>query len=316
MFEVLRKKIKGFSEKLLKKKATEKFKPELTLSTKIKKVVSNQVTLTRNDLDSALFEFELALLEADVEQETAKQIVSLVEKRLLQKTFSKQFLELEIKKALKQALIEVLETEKLDFFGLNKDCLVILFLGPNGAGKTTTIAKLAFKFREKNKQVILAASDTFRAASIEQLEFHAKKTGSRIVRHSYGSDPAAVAFDAVQAGRATKNSVVLIDTAGRQETNQNLLNELKKIVRVSKPDLKIFVGETYAGNALLEQAKTFDRELSLDGFILTKLDADPKGGTILSLAYNLKKPVLFIGTGQNYSDLKEFDAKKIVERII
>ena len=163
---------------------------------------------------------------------------------------------------------------------------------------------------------MLASADTFRAGSIEQLKVHADKLGVRMIKHQYGADPAAVAFDAVKSAEAKGEDVVLIDSAGRQETNKNLMEELKKIARVVKPDLKLYVGESYTGQALLQQASEFNEALEIDGFILTKMDTDPKGGTAISLLYKLKKPILFLGTGQEYKDLEAFDANAIVARII
>ena len=169
---------------------------------------------------------------------------------------------------------------------------------------------------DNKKSVIVAAGDTFRAASIEQLEEHAKNIGVKVIKHQYGADPAAVGFDAVKAAEAKKIDVVLIDTAGRQDTNKNLLEELKKIDRVVKPDLKLYVGEAYTGQALLQQASEFNDAIWLDGFVLTKIDTDTKGGTAISLLYKLKKPILFVGTGQRYEDLLEFKPEFIIDRIL
>ena len=198
----------------------------------------------------------------------------------------------------------------------NKKPFVILVLGPNGAGKTTTIAKLVHLFKQKKKTIILSASDTFRAASIEQLEKHSTALGVRMVKHNYGSDPSAVAFDAVQAAKASHTDIVLIDSAGRQDTNKNLMNELKKMEKVIKPDLKIYVAEAFSGNALIEQASQFNEWIGIDGFILTKIDTDAKGGTAISLLYKLKKPIIFVGTGQKYEDLIEFHSNYIIDRVI
>ncbi|MEM4235717.1 MAG: signal recognition particle-docking protein FtsY, partial [Candidatus Anstonellaceae archaeon] len=192
----------------------------------------------------------------------------------------------------------------------------ILFVGPNGAGKTTTIAKIADLLRKKGYRVVISASDTFRAAAIEQIEQHCDKIGVKLIKSKYGADPAAVAFDAIKYAQGNKYEFVLIDTAGRQNTNLNLIDELKKIVRVSKPDIKIYVGESIAGNALIEQIQTFNNAIGIDFAILTKLDCDPKGGTALSLTYSTKIPIVFFGIGQGYSDLKEFDANWLVNKII
>jgi fused signal recognition particle receptor len=193
---------------------------------------------------------------------------------------------------------------------------IVLILGPNGAGKTTTIAKLTHYFQQRGKKIVLASADTFRAGSIEQLGVHAHALNVRIVKHQYGADPAAVAYDAVHAARADGADIVLIDTAGRQDTNKNLLEELKKIQRVIQPHAKIYVGESYTGQAILTQAKTFDEAIGIDGFILTKLDTDTKGGGVISILHNVKKPILFFGTGQTYEDLVEFKLEDFLERLI
>ncbi|NYZ77371.1 signal recognition particle-docking protein FtsY, partial [Candidatus Micrarchaeota archaeon] len=160
------------------------------------------------------------------------------------------------------------------------------------------------------------ASDTFRAAAIEQISVHADRLGVKVIKRDYGSDPASVAYDAVNYAKAHGIDAVLIDTAGRQDTNINLINELKKMDRVIKPDLKIYIGESIAGNALMEQVASFNREIGVDGVILTKLDCDAKGGTILSVARATGVPILYIGTGQGYDDIELFDAAKIAERIV
>jgi fused signal recognition particle receptor len=192
---------------------------------------------------------------------------------------------------------------------------VILFVGVNGTGKTTSLAKLALWFRAQGISTVIAAGDTFRAGAIEQLLVHGERLGIRVIRQQAGSDPAAVAFDAVDHARAKHVDVVLIDTAGRQHTNDNLIEEAKKIRRVVQPSLTIFVGDALSGHDVVEQAKEFNAALGVDGLILTKLDADAKGGAALSLTYVTKKPILFVGTGQGYDDLHPFDPEWMVERL-
>jgi fused signal recognition particle receptor len=312
------------TEEAVEKKKIKPIEPErkpkakVSIKSRVKGIVKGKIEIKERDIKEFLDELELALLESDVEQETAKEMVSEIKEKIVGKEIERgKDIETVLKKEIKETLLKAMKTKKLDFFELlEKKPFVILFLGPNGAGKTTSMAKLSFLLQSKGKTVIWAASDTFRAASIEQLEKHAKNLGIRVVKHSYGADPAAVAFDAVKAAEAGKIDVVMVDSAGRQETNKNLLNELKKIDRVIKPDLKLFVGEAMAGNALLEQAKQFNEWIGIDGFILTKIDTDTKGGTIISLLHQLKKPVLFIGTGQNYEDLVEFKPEFIIERVV
>jgi fused signal recognition particle receptor len=192
---------------------------------------------------------------------------------------------------------------------------VILFVGVNGTGKTTSLAKLAGWLRGKGLTVVIAASDTFRAGAIEQLLVHGERIGVRIVRQQEGSDPAAVAFDAVAHAKSKGVDVVLIDTAGRQHTNENLIEEAKKIRRVVAPQMTLFVGDALSGHDVVEQARLFDKALGIDGLVVTKLDADTKGGAAVSLAYITKKPILFVGTGQGYADLVPFDPDWMVRRL-
>jgi fused signal recognition particle receptor len=191
----------------------------------------------------------------------------------------------------------------------------ILFVGVNGTGKTTTVAKLAGWLRAQGLSSVIAAGDTFRAGAIEQLLVHGERLGIRVVRQTEGSDPAAVAFDAVQHARAKGVDVVLVDTAGRQHTNDNLIEEAKKIRRVVGPALTVFVGDALSGNDVLEQARLFDKSVGIDGLILTKLDADTKGGAALSATYITKKPILFVGVGQGYADFQPFDPDWLVRRL-
>ncbi|MEW6294680.1 MAG: signal recognition particle-docking protein FtsY [Candidatus Diapherotrites archaeon] len=309
-----------FEEKLVEYELKER-KPEarLGIKSKLRKFFAGEVVIEEADIKNFLSELELALLESDVEQDTAKEIAGQMRKELVGKKIKgREDVNEFLKKEIRGILERVMKTEQINFFFLaeKKKPFVILFLGPNGAGKTTSIAKIAHKMQKEGKSAVLAAADTFRAASIEQLEKHAGRLGMRVVKHKYGADPAAVAFDAVKAAEAAKIDLVLIDSAGRQDTNVNLMNELKKINRVIKPDLKIFVGEAMAGNALLEQATQFNEWIEIDGFILTKIDCDAKGGTSISLLHKLKKPILFVGTGQGYDDLIEFTPDYIIDRVI
>jgi fused signal recognition particle receptor len=192
---------------------------------------------------------------------------------------------------------------------------IISFIGVNGSGKTTSMAKLAYLLQKNNLSVVFAASDTFRAAAIQQLQEHADKLGVKMIRHDYESDPAAVAFDAIQHAKSKGIDVVLIDTAGRLHVNDNLMNELKKLIRVNKPDLKIFVGESITGNDCVEQAKLFNEVVGIDAIILAKADVDEKGGAAVSVSYVTKKPIIYLGTGQKYDDLQEFKPEIIIKNI-
>jgi len=191
-----------------------------------------------------------------------------------------------------------------------------MFVGVNGTGKTTTIAKLAFHIQKKGYTCVVAAADTFRAGAIEQLEKHAEAVGFRLIKHKAGADPAAVAYDAVEHARARGRDVVLVDTAGRMQTNQNLMDQMKKIKRVANPNLILYIGDALAGNDALEQAKQFHEAVGLDGIVLTKLDADAKGGAALSMAKTIGKPVVFVNLGQSYADIRRFDAKWMADRLL
>ena len=197
-----------------------------------------------------------------------------------------------------------------------KEPLVLMFVGINGTGKTTTIAKVAHFLRDKGYSVVLAGADTYRAGSIEQLEEHGKRLGIRVIKSNYGGDPAAVAYDAVNHAKAHGINIVLIDTAGRMQTNQNLMNELVKVKRVIGPDLTIFTVDSLIGNDAVQQAEEFNKAVGIDATILTKVDADVKGGSALSVTYVTQKPILFIGVGQAYKDLELFKPEKFVNMVL
>lgn len=308
---------------IVKKTVEEKreLKPKISITGKLKAAITGTIKLEEKELKSLLWELELALLEADVEQTTSEEICKEIKKRLTEKELPKgKNIEETVKKEIGKILEGMMQTKQRNLVKEAKEKkdkpYKILLLGPNGAGKTTSIAKLTHYLKNQGLSVIWAAGDTFRAASIEQLEKHAQKLDTRVIKHQYGADPAAVAFDAVKAAQSKKIDIVLIDSAGRQETNRNLMGELQKIVKVVQPDLKIYVGEAYTGQAILQQAKEYDKTIGIDGFILTKIDCDSKGGTTISLLYKIGKPVLFIGTGQEYKDIQEFEPSFILKKII
>jgi fused signal recognition particle receptor len=277
----------------------------------------NQKTISDKDIDSILFELELILLQNDVSVKVTEEIKEILRKSLSGKKIGlldnkKDFIEASLKEAVK----EILSAEKIDLIEKikTKKPFVIIFIGFNGTGKTTTIAKLGNILKKKGFSVVFSASDTFRAGSIEQLERHAKNIGIKVIKHRYGGDPAAVAFDAIKHAKARSIDVVIIDTAGRSETNKNLMEEVKKIKRVVAPDLTIFVGDALAGNSLVNQAEKFN-EIGIDCSILTKIDADARGGGALSITSATEKPIVYVGTGQGYDDLEIFDPDWLIRNL-
>jgi len=280
------------------------------------RIFSRKYTITEQEFSEMFENLELILLENNVALEVADNLRESLKKQLVDKEVDKDKLEDEIKSALKNSIEQLFVPGfKIEDKIKEKSPCVIAFFGINGSGKTTTISKLAYKLKNKGFSIVLAAADTFRAASIEQLKQHGDKLGIKVISKDYGSDPASVAFDAVEYAKSHKIQVVLIDTAGRMHTKENLIKEMGKIVRVSKPDLKIFVGEALTGNDATEQAKTFNEAISIDGIILSKQDVDEKGGTSLSVSFITKKPILYLGMGQGYKDLQEFDKEKLIENL-
>lgn len=273
--------------------------------------------LTEGEIEKILKELNIALLENDVAVEVAERISDDVKRELSGATVKRGRVEDTIKDALHSAMLDVMRQETInlpDRIRQKDGPFTIMFVGFNGVGKTTNLCKLAYKLKEFNP--VLAAADTFRAASIEQLEEHGKRLGLRVVKHSYGSDAAAVIFDAKKHAAATGSKLVLADTAGRSHANVNLMDELKKVARVNTPDLKILVLDSVTGNDIYDQCKLFNEAVGVDAIILTKADVYERGGAALSAAYTLKKPILYIGVGQEYSDLKEFRPEEIVKNLI
>jgi fused signal recognition particle receptor len=287
----------------------------------------NKITTTElkaEKLRPVLSDFKLSLIENDVAFPVAERICNEMEKRL----DGVQIKRLEdrkkiVKANLREVLLETMLTnDKVDLLKAIEEKrkrgepYVIVFVGINGTGKTTTIAKFAQFLKKKGHSVVLACSDTYRAGSIEQLEEHAKRLGVRMIKHKYGADPAAVAYDTVKHAKAHGTNVVLIDTAGRIQTNRNLMNELAKIKRIVNPDLTVLTVDSLTGNDAVMQAEEFHKSVGIDATILTKVDADVKGGSALSVTYVTKKPILFIGIGQKYEDLEEFKPEKFLELIL
>ena len=273
--------------------------------------------ISESQFDDLFWDLELAMLENNVAVEVIEKIKSDLKTTLTTANIPRGKVEETVMNSLKQSVSELFDVDQIDLLAKLKEKkpLVICFVGINGSGKTTSIAKVANMFLKNKASVVLAAADTFRAAAIDQLQLHADKLGVKLIKHDYGADAAAVAFDAVKHAEAKNKDVVLIDTAGRLHSDSNLVEEMKKIVRVSKPDMILFVGESITGNDCTEQAKKFDEAINLDGIILSKADIDEKGGAAISVSYVTKKPILFIGTGQEYDDLEKFDKEKLLASI-
>lgn len=270
-------------------------------------------------LDELLWELEISLMEADVALPVVEEIKEGVKQNLIGKKYSRgHTLEEVVELSIKDAVHNVLKLNEFDFdewFLQQKKPVSIMFIGINGTGKTTAIAKIANRLMKNGNTVVLAAGDTFRAGAIEQLTIHSENLGCKIVKHSQDADPAAVAYDAIEHAKAKKKDCILIDTAGRMQTNNNLIDEMKKIVRVAKPDLKIFVGDSLAGNDAVEQARAFDAAVGIDAIILTKIDADSKGGAALSIAHTIGKPIAFVCNGQGYDDIIKFHGDWMLKRL-
>jgi len=283
---------------------------------KIKEKVTTK-TINEKQFDELFWELEVALLENNVAFEVIGKIKEDLKKDLVEVPLKRGDIERIILDSLKNSVNEILEYKDFDLISKikGKKPYVIVFVGVNGSGKTTSIAKFAHMLKKEGFSVVLAAADTFRAASIQQLEEHGKKVDARVIKHDYGSDPAAVGFDAVKYAKQKGIDVVLIDTAGRQHSNINLRDEMKKIIRVVNPDLKLYVGEMISGNDCIEQIQNFDKAISIDGAVLSKADIDEKGGTAISVSYVTGKPILYIGVGQELNDLEKFDKEKIMKTL-
>jgi fused signal recognition particle receptor len=284
----------------------------------------SQKELSDKDIAQILDEFLLILVENDVAYSVAQTICDLLREKLKTIEIRRFTNSSEPAKAvLRDVLLEVLKgSGEETFFKILDErksehkAAIVMFVGVNGTGKTSSIAKIGKLLLKKGFSVVIAAADTYRTGSIEQIEEHAHRIGIRTIKHDYGGDAAAVAFDAVNYASAHGINVVLIDTAGRMQTNKNLLEEMKKIARVAKPDLTILVADALTGNDAVDQAKKFSESVSIDGVIITKLDADVKGGSAVSMATIIGKPILFATVGQNYEDIISFEPDQMVQSIL
>ena len=306
-----------------KPEAKKTFGIDLSLSTKIKSVVFKKTKLKESEIDGFLDDIKVSMLESDVSYNTVEKFLENLKKRILDTEIDSKQIDNELFKFIRESLLSILSKKGIDIIEYVEESVSkkevpvkILFLGPNGTGKTTTIAKLTYMLKNKNFKVVISASDTFRAAAIEQSEYHAKKLEVPIIKSNYGTDPASVAFDAVAYAKARGIDVVMIDSAGRQETNKNLISEIEKMQRVIKPNIIIYVGESVSGNAISEQINEFKKFVNINGIILTKLDCDAKGGNAISIADVTGIPILFFGVGEKYTDLLPYDPNFIVDAIV
>ncbi len=338
MFKFLKEKLGSWVKKI----SREKEKAEKTKLKEVKKIIIkpekekglgkgifrrisekiSKIKISEKEFEVYKEELGMLLLENNVAFEVSEKIIKELEEKIVGKELLKKEIESEIKEALKEIIENILikpfdlaEKIKEKSRDQSKEPYVILFVGINGTGKTTTVAKIADFLKKKKLLCVIAAADTFRAASIEQIKKHGERINVKVISQQYGSDPAAVGFDAIKYAKKNFINCVLIDTAGRMHTSKNLLKEIEKISRVCRPDTKIFVGESITGNDSVEQAKSFDWSIGIDGIVLTKADVDERGGTALSLGYVTKKPILFLGTGQEYDDIEVFDKKKFVKEL-
>src|SRR5215218_2674002 len=284
----------------------------------------SQKELTEKVLDDVLLDLQIALLESDVAQEVVDDLSVELKKELLglkleREQEANQIVQSKLRAAVAQIFARTNRFDLIEMINVKKEAkagpFVIVFLGINGTGKTTTVAKIANLLRKAGFSVVVAAGDTHRAGAIEQLEEHTNRLSLKIVKQRYGADPSSVGRDAYDHAKKNYIDVVLVDTAGRMQTSKNLMDEMGKIVRVVKPDVKLFVGDSLAGNDTINQAREFFEYTNFDGAILTKIDADAKGGSALSIVHITSRPIIYLGIGQGYDDIIPFDVDRFIDSI-
>jgi len=306
----------GKTEEELKEETKEEYEEKKGFFKKVGEIFTTK-TLSDEKFNEIFFDLEVSLMENNVAVSVIEKIKDDLKKELVNKKLNRYKITETIEDSLKKSLQEIINQNEIDIINSlkQKKPYVICFFGINGSGKTTSIAKFAYYLQKNKMSVVMAAADTFRAAAIDQIEKHGNNLGIKVIKQQYGADAAAVAFDAIAYAKAHNIDVVLIDTAGRSHSNVNLMDELKKIIKVSNPDLKIFVGDSLTGNDMVEQAEKYNKTIGVDAIILSKADVDEKGGAIISASYVLKKPILFMGVGQNYEDFKEFSKKEVLKNL-
>jgi fused signal recognition particle receptor len=278
--------------------------------------------LKEKDIEEVLFQLEISLMESDVATEVIDSIKSDLKEKLIGTKVNRKEVEQFVKQSLIQSISGLFDSvgtidllSKISSKKNSPEPYIILFVGINGTGKTTTLAKLAHLLQKAKFSLVVAAADTFRAGAIEQLKEHTDRLKLKLVAQNYGSDPAAVARDAVLYAKSHKIDCVLVDTAGRMQTSKNLMDQIEKITKVVNPDFKIFVGDSLAGNDTVNQAKEFHQHTKFDAAILTKSDADARGGAALSIVKVTSTPIIYLGVGQEYDDLKAFDKQIFLDTV-
>ena len=273
----------------------------------------------RKEIDAELLdELENTLISADIGVRTTEEILERIRQRVERHQLGDAA---ELKGLIREHLLEILAASERAPAHVAEPPAVILMVGVNGSGKTTTIGKLAQRFKNEHRSVLLCAADTFRAAAIEQLEVWAERSGAQLVRQGPGSDPSAVVFDAVQAAKARKVDCVIVDTAGRLQTKENLMAELHKMTRTARkvipdaPHEVLLVLDATTGQNGLEQARKFTESSGVTGIVLTKLDGTAKGGIVVAIARELNLPIRYVGVGEKVDDLLPFDSEKFIESL-
>ncbi|WP_323172893.1 signal recognition particle-docking protein FtsY [Natrialba sp. PRR66] len=287
---------------------------------KAKSFVKGKFVIEEEDLEDPLYELEMALLSSDVEMGVAEEILDNIRDELVgeTRTFTTSTGDV-VENALREAIHDVISVGQFDFdehIAVEDKPVTIVFTGVNGVGKTTSIAKLSRYFEERGYSTVMANGDTYRAGANEQIQEHADALDTKLIAHEQGGDPAAVLYDAVEYAEANDIDVVLGDTAGRLHTNEGLMDQLEKIDRVVDPDMTLFVDEAVAGQDAVNRAREFNDAAEVDGAILTKADADSNGGAAISIAHVTGKPILFLGVGQGYDDIEQFDPDEMVDRLL
>ncbi|MCL5788278.1 MAG: signal recognition particle-docking protein FtsY [Candidatus Marsarchaeota archaeon] len=279
--------------------------------------------LSQREVEQALAELQDRLIQSDVPYDVSQSICNRLRERL-SALKAKRFSDIEslTENTIRETLVEALRSvNHVDISQVVKSVVAekgfctVLFFGVNGSGKTTTIAKVAYRLKENGLKVMVAGADTFRAGAIEQLRMHAQRIGIAMFDGGYGADPASVAYGAIAEAKSSRFNVALIDTAGRMQTDADLMSQMQKISKVAKPDVKVFVGDGLVGNDALNQLRMFDKAVGIDGVVVTKLDADSRGGMVFSVTTELGKPVYAVGLGEGYDDLEPFDVDALVKKL-